>query len=102
MSTTTCRLTHAEHMATWRSWRDDCNGDSGCGFAMRDVDQCDRGHPDDGVTWCGACGHEVLPPRRLEPDELHSCRRCGFEACRCPSLEDVPYGETAGEPGYVA
>lgn len=40
-------------------------------------------------------------PRQLEPDELESCRRCGFESCRCPSLEDVPYGEMPGEPGYV-
>lgn len=40
-------------------------------------------------------------PRRLEDDELHRCRRCGHEACRCPSLEDAPYGSLAGEPGYV-
>lgn len=40
-------------------------------------------------------------PRRLEGDELHSCRRCGHEACRCPSLDDAPYGSLAGEPGYV-
>ncbi len=51
-----CTLTHAEHLATWKSWRDDCEA---CGFGMRDVDQCDRGHPDDGVTWCGACGHDA-------------------------------------------
>lgn len=47
------------HMAAWRSWRDDCiDPVIGCGFAVQDVDQCDRGHPDDGVTYCGACGHE--------------------------------------------
>ncbi|WP_341719975.1 hypothetical protein QQG74_09815 [Micromonospora sp. FIMYZ51] len=43
----------------------------------------------------------VPEPRRLEPDELHCCRRCGREACRCPSLEDAPYGSLPGEPGYV-
>jgi hypothetical protein len=53
----TCTLTHAEHAATWKSWRDDCTGADGCGFAIRDNDQCNRGHPDDGITWCGACGH---------------------------------------------
>jgi hypothetical protein len=52
-----CTLTHAEHLATWMSWRDDC---AGCGFVMVDVDQCDRGHPDDGVSFCGACGYDKV------------------------------------------
>lgn len=51
-----CTMTHAEHLATWKSWRDDCQG---CGFGMQDLDQCERGHPDDGVEWCGACGWDV-------------------------------------------
>ncbi len=53
-----CGMTHAEHIAAWRTWRDDC---SACGFALRDLDQCRRGHPDDGVTSCGNCGHEADP-----------------------------------------
>jgi hypothetical protein len=52
-----CTLSHAEHFATWQSWRDDCDG---CGFGMQDPDQCDRGHPDDGVTFCGVCGWDVV------------------------------------------
>lgn len=56
----TCTLTCADHMATWKSWRDDCTGEDGCGFGMQDVDQCDRGHPDDGVTFCGACGWDTV------------------------------------------
>lgn len=57
-----CGITHEEHCATWRSYRDDCiDPVTGCGFVMRDLDQCERGHPDDGVTWCGACGHTTLP-----------------------------------------
>lgn len=54
-----CGLTHAEHAAVWRTWRDDCNA---CGYAQQDVEQCATGHPDDGVTWCGACGHTTPPP----------------------------------------
>lgn len=61
-----CGKTHAEHLATWKSWRDDC---AGCGFGMQDVDQCDRGHPDDGVTWCGACGWDTVY-NALEVGEL--------------------------------
>ena len=53
----TCTMTHDEHLASWKSWRDDC---ADCGFGMQDPDQCDRGHPDDGVTFCGACGHDEL------------------------------------------
>ncbi|GAA2347357.1 hypothetical protein [Dactylosporangium salmoneum] len=56
-----CILTHAEHARRWRSWRDDCvDPATGCGYAQQDVDQCRRGHPDDGVTWCGACGHGMV------------------------------------------
>lgn len=53
----TCTLTHDQHFAAWKSWRDDCDD---CGFGIQDVDQCDRGHPDDGVTFCGACGHDKV------------------------------------------
>lgn len=54
-----CGQTHDEHMVSWRSWRDDCiDPVAGCGFGMQDVDQCERGHPDDGCDWCGACGYE--------------------------------------------
>jgi hypothetical protein len=53
----TCIITHAEHLATWKSWQDDC---ADCGFGMQDPDQCDRGHPDDEVTFCGACGHDKV------------------------------------------
>jgi hypothetical protein len=52
-----CPLTHTQHALAWRSWRDDCVGPGGCGYAQQDVEQCERGHPDDGVTDCGACGH---------------------------------------------
>jgi hypothetical protein len=52
-----CDKTHAEHLATWKTWRDDCDA---CGFGMQDLDQCDRGHPDDGATFCGACGHDKV------------------------------------------
>jgi len=55
---TTCTLTHAEHARAWKTWRDDCDA---CGFAMRDPEQCALGHPDDGVTACGACGHGTTP-----------------------------------------
>ncbi len=48
----TCTLTHTDHAAAWRSWRDDCDN---CGYYAIDTDQCDRGHPDDGVDACGAC-----------------------------------------------
>lgn len=61
-----CTMTHGEHLATWKSWRDDC---AGCGFGMQDVDQCDRGHPDDGVTFCGACGWDTVY-NQLKPGEL--------------------------------
>ncbi len=44
---------------------------------------------------------DATDPRRLDPDELDGCRRCGRESCRCPSLEDAPYGSLPGEPGYV-
>ena len=62
-----CGKTHDQHLAEWRSWCDDCNV---CGFGMQDVDQCDRGHPDDGVTWCGACGYDALY-NALRPGELN-------------------------------
>lgn len=52
----TCTLSHAEHSARWLSWLDDCDV---CGYTRLDVDQCERGHPDDGVTWCGLCGHNT-------------------------------------------
>ena len=55
-----CTMTHGEHLRTWRSWRDDCTGDDGCGFGMVDYDQCENGHPDDGVTLCGACGYDAV------------------------------------------
>lgn len=48
-----CGMTHAEHAEVWRSFRDDCEH---CGFAMADVNQCMKGHPDDGVSECGLCG----------------------------------------------
>lgn len=54
---TTCTKTHAEHLATWKSWRDDC---AGCGCGMQDPDQCERGHPNDGVAYCGACGWDTV------------------------------------------
>lgn len=50
-----CGFTHEQHLAAWRSWRDDCQA---CGFAMRDPEQCASGHSDDGVQTCGACGFE--------------------------------------------
>lgn len=68
-----CTLTHAEHFATWTSWRDDCTGPGECGFCVQDVDQCRRGHPDDGVTMCGACGHGAdtgYAQRRAVSDHL--------------------------------
>lgn len=55
-----CGMTHDDHLETWTSWRDDCTDPQiGCGFAMQDIDQCQQGHPDDGTTFCGACGHWV-------------------------------------------
>jgi len=54
-----CGLTHDQHAARWRSWRDDCPI---CGYAQQDPDQCRRGHPDDGVTWCGGCGYTHPTP----------------------------------------
>ena len=35
----TCTLTHADHIAIWTSWRDDCTGPDSCGFGMVDSDQ---------------------------------------------------------------
>lgn len=61
-----CTLDHAEHLATWQSWRDDC---AACGFGMQDPDQCERGHPDDGLTFCGACGYDTVY-NTLKPGEL--------------------------------
>jgi len=52
----TCGKTHAEHARTWRTFRDDCDVHE---FYRQDVEQCALGHPDDGVTTCGACGHDV-------------------------------------------
>jgi hypothetical protein len=49
-----CTKTHDEHAATWKTWRDDCEV---CGYSEQDVQQCAAGHPDDGVTSCGACGY---------------------------------------------
>lgn len=74
-----CTLTHAQHIATWTSWQDDCTDPDGCGFAMLDPDQCDRGHPDDGITWCGACGH-------LDPAEQAALERRTADTAR-PSRE---------------
>ena len=65
---TSCTLTHAQHLATWKSWRDDC---AVCGFGMQDPDQCDRGHPDDRVTFCGVCSYDA-EYNRLGVGELNA------------------------------
>lgn len=61
-----CGKSHDQHLAEWQSWRDDCDV---CGFGMQDLDQCERLHPDDGVTWCGACGFDA-DAEGLRPGEL--------------------------------
>lgn len=76
-----CTKTEEECFNTWQSWRDDCHehGNFRC-----DVDQCRRGHPDDGVTWCGACGHGLNWPGTPGPEP---CTGCGMPTWLDPGAE---------------
>lgn len=71
-----CTRTHAEHAATWQTWRDDCTEPGGCGYAQHDPTQCGRGHPDDGVLFCGLCGHKSTCGRDDRCPDLVMCQLC--------------------------
>lgn len=76
-----CTKTDEECFQQWRSWRDDCQVHR---VFKCDVDQCLRGHPDDGVTSCGACGHGLNWPgaRGKTP-----CPTCGLPTWLDPGAE---------------
>ncbi|WP_174526449.1 hypothetical protein [Micromonospora maritima] len=91
-----CGYTHADHLAEWKSWKDDCVGENGCGFGIIDVDQCWRGHPDDGVTACGGCGHGAVSGEgALTRDELAARWRQRRAEWLREAIEDMAtlYGE---------
>ena len=89
-----CGYTHADHLNTWKSWKDDCDV---CGFGIMDVDQCWRGHPDDGVTACGGCGHgEISGEGTLSRAELAARWRQHRAEWLREAIEDLAsmYGES--------